>query len=211
MAGRSFCSLPCGDIRGFWGHSEGPQGCSITAWILCTTARPATPQRKFPAASPVAAPESPSRHGRPVPPRLLMQGPHKHILHHCRAPKQVSAFQPASQTRHPPGQLCCAYTDMNPRGSPVSVRPGFWEAPVVQKSPHGRVRGLTRENTYDQRLSPLKRRSRPCPAQETSPRWSFGKGLLGRAESSLTSRLTPLLASTATAVHSDSSGRPEAS
>lgn len=70
----------------------------------------------------------------------------------------------------------------------MSVRPGFWEAPVVQKSPHGRVRGLTRENTHEQRLSPLKRRSRPCPAQETSPRWSFGKGLLGRAESSLTSR-----------------------
>lgn len=69
----------------------------------------------------------------------------------------------------------------------MSIRPGFWEVPVVQKS-HGRVRGLTRENTHERRLSPLKRRSRPCPAQETSPRWSFGKGLLGRAESSLTSR-----------------------
>lgn len=119
MAGRSYCS------PSMWRHP----------WLLGALGRPPglqhyrldpvhhgkacnSSQRKFPAASPVAVPESPGRHGRPVPPRLLMQGPHKHTLHHCRAPKQVSAFQPASQTRHPPGQLCCAYTDVNPRGSP---------------------------------------------------------------------------------------------
>lgn len=88
----------------FGGTREAPQGCSVTTWVLCIKARPATSQRKFPPSCFTCGTAGSLSRCAGLSPQGLSRGVCTDTPESLRAPSS----QPTSQARRPPGPLCCA-------------------------------------------------------------------------------------------------------